>query len=112
MRCETEDSAVQQIGVMSIKALNYTYEVMDAIEEYYGDNPRLQVEIFHELYKSTHDVRYMNKYEKLCAENLLCPNCLSELTSNSHTERHGENYTYDETMTEYVCDYCDINEEN
>lgn len=107
MRCETEGLAVQQIGVISIKALNYTYEVMDAIEEYYGCDPRLQVEIFHELYKNTHDVRYMNKYEKLCAENLLCPNCFSDLKKRKFHERKGDDLTFDEEVTEFYCNICD-----
>lgn len=90
-----------------IYRLEYAPETVEAIDEYYRDDILLQIQIINELYRYTNDIVFKEKYEKICEENHICPYCLQPLTKKVYYERRGDDPTYDEEITEYVCERCE-----
>lgn len=95
-----------EIGDDNIAKLNWALEIIEAIEEYYDGDASVQAHILNELYMYTSDTAFRDEIERLCNENKICPYCFNPMTKDVHVERRGDDPTYDEKMTEYICIRC------
>jgi len=82
--------------------MKHSYEIIEAIESYYSDTYSI-AEMLRELYDYTRDYKYYQRFEKICEEHKICEKCLEPMSISKHTERRGDNYTFDETLTKYEC---------
>lgn len=88
--------------------MNYTSELIDAIKTQYADDPQLQVSILQELMQNNLNTKYIkNVFEGVCAENRICPVCLSEMKLVEYKEDrpYQEGVAY-ETMNTLICPNC------
>lgn len=86
--------------------LKHTSEIVEAIEEKYDDDVRLQVQILWELFQLSGDNRYKEKAEKIERVHQICHVCGNDLTRVELVDRHGSDYTFDEKVAEYLCKNC------
>lgn len=97
-----------EIGDDNITKLNWSLEIIEAVEEYYDSDVSAQANILNELYMYTSDTTFRDELEQLCKEHKICPYCFNPMTKDVHLERRGDDPTYDEKVTEYECKICDI----
>lgn len=58
--------------------MQYTYEIIDALDEYYKDDRQLKLNILEELYKTTKDEGFFDSIKISCEVYDLCPCCYSD----------------------------------
>jgi hypothetical protein len=55
--------------------MEYVYETVDALEEYFVGSPFEILAILDELYEATGEKDYKEEIDRLCREYMICPNC-------------------------------------
>jgi len=86
--------------------MDYKYEIIEVIEDYYKDDVEKLVAILNELYNYTKINEYCDARDKICETNDICNNCFTSKILRVFTERHGDNYTFDEKWMELICPKC------
>ncbi|MBU5331709.1 hypothetical protein KQI61_05830 [Anaerocolumna aminovalerica] len=56
---------------------DYTYEIIESLEEYYKDDIQTLLYCIKYLYLSTENYNCLLKLEEICKNNNLCPKCFS-----------------------------------
>ena len=88
--------------------MDYTYEIIEAIEDYYGNDIETIIYILRDLFKYTQDNIYDIEIDELCDKHHICKRCFNPMDFVRWTERRGEDYTFNEEMTDWLCPYCNV----
>jgi len=86
--------------------MDYKYEIIEALEDYYKNDTETLARILNELYQWTSVNEYCNTKDNICEANDICTKCFTSKVAKVFTERHGDNYTFDEKWTELACPKC------
>lgn len=55
--------------------MNYVYEIVDALNEYYNKSPFEVLTILDELYGATDEKDFKEEADRICEEYKICPKC-------------------------------------
>lgn len=55
--------------------MNYVYEIVDALNEYYNKSPFEILTILDELYEATNEKDFEEEVDRICREQKICPKC-------------------------------------
>jgi hypothetical protein len=85
-----------------------TLELIEAIKNYYNDDPLLQADILQDILHNRYNTKLIRTtLQGICRDNDICPICLSKLSTRQYKElRPYQEGNVDERMSELVCENC------
>jgi len=88
--------------------MEYSYEIIESLEETYKDDVEHLLLILNELdgNSPSDEKSFSNEIKSICIKNNRCEHCFAPLIKEEHFERRGDDYTYDELITERRCGTC------
>jgi hypothetical protein len=90
---------------------NYSYEIIEALEQYYTDDIQTLLYCLKDLYFSANEYKYQLKLEQLCKDEGLCPLCFTELNYSVEYDNSNEYFGFLSKEPVYIkyCRNCGYN---